>query len=442
MNENNNIMPKNQWANSLTFKLSIIGAMILLLLIPLRMVKKIIIEREDSNSEVDREMIDLWGNQQNLTGPILNIPILIPTEGKDGKIYNVKNWIHIMPDRLNIHSHINPETRKRGIFKSTVYTSEIKIDGSFKPNLKEFKDKGEILYNETTVSMGITDNRGIKGTFKLLFNNTPFEVEPGLRCQDLMHSGINTQLSTFEESVDKEINFDIEFSLSGTKSLYFTPIGKQTKAALTSSWKDPKFSGKFLPLNREVNDSGFSAEYEITNLNRTFPQQWIGTQYSLYNSSFGVDLYIPNNHYQKSLRSAKYGILFIILTTLIFLFIELYKKKEIHYLQYLLVSLALVLFFSILTALSEHIGFNSAYMAASIAIISLIVSYSKLLLKENQLVYWVAGLLTTLYSFLFVLLQLNDYAFLVGNIGLFIILAIIMKVSSKLQFKELKAGNF
>ncbi len=435
MNENNNIMPQNQWANTLTFKLSIISAMILLLLIPLKMVKSIIAEREETNSDVDKEMIDLWGNQQNLTGPVLNIPILIPTEGKDGKIYNVKKWIHIMPEILNIHSNINPETRKRGLFKSTVYTTDIKMDGSFKPNMIEFKNKGEILYNEANLSMGITDNRGIKGSFKLICNNTPIDVEPGIRCQDLINNGVNAKLNTLFNSVKKEITFDIEFSLSGTKSLYFTPVGKQTKATVTSSWKDPKFSGKFLPQNREVTDSGFSADYEITNLNRSFPQQWIGTQYSLYNSSFGMDLYIPNNHYQKSLRSAKYGILFIILTTLIFLFIELYKKKEIHYLQYLLVSLALVLFFSILTALSEHIGFNRAYMVASIAIISLIVSYSKLLLKENHLVYWVAGLLTTLYTFLFILLQLKDYAFLVGNVGLFIILAIIMRVSSKLKFK-------
>ncbi len=434
MNTYNDITPREQWINTLTFKLVVMAAMILLLLIPLSMVKNIIAERELSNQQVDKEMVEMWGDEQTLTGPVLHIPIKYTSEDKNGKVYSIRKWINIMPETLDISSDIKPETRKRGIFKSTVYNSEIHMQGAFIPELNDYEEKGEILFNEATLSFGITDNRGIKGKVKLLCNNTPRHVEPGLRCRELMQNGINIKLGK-DDLNDKKLSFDLQMHLSGTKSLHFKPVGKQTTATLISEWNDPKFSGTFLPVTRTVNDSGFKAQYEITDLNRPFPQQWIDKAYNLDNSSFGVDLYIPNNHYQKSLRSAKYGILFIILTTLVFLFIELYKKKEIHYLQYLLVSLALVLFFSILTALSEHIGFNPAYMVASVAIITLIVSYSKLLLKENQLVLWVGGLITTFYTFLFVLLQLNDYAFLAGNIGLFIILAVIMKVSSKLKLK-------
>jgi len=429
------ITKREFWANNLTLKLAIIGFMILLLLIPLKMVEDIIRERENTNIEVDNEMVQLWGNHQNISGPILQIPIKYTYEDNDGKIQYLRKWIHIMPEELEIKSDINPETRKRGIFKSTVYTAKINMSGFFKPLLNNFEQEGEILYNEAVLSLGITDNRGIKGKINFTLNNSPLQIEPGLVCQELMKNGINAKLDQTNEINNKETPFELNLSISGTTSLHFLPVGKQTVSEITSTWNDPKFSGSFLPINRSINDKGFTAHYEITNLNRTLPQQWTGNKYDIFDSSFGVDLYIPNNHYQKSLRSAKYGILFIILTTLIFLFIELYKKKQIHYLQYLLVSLALVLFFSILTALSEHIGFNWAYIVASIAIITLITSYSKLLLRDKQVVYWIGGLITSLYTFLFVLLQLNDYAFLAGNIGLFIILAIIMKVSSKLQLK-------
>ncbi len=429
------ITSKDFWAHNLTLKITIIGVMILLLLIPLNMVEDIILEREESNSQVDKEMVDLWGNHQNISGPIIQIPVKYAYEDNEGKVQYLKKWIHIMPEELNITSDINPETRKRGIFKSTVYTAKINMKGYFKPLLDNYELEGNVLYNEAILSLGITDNRGIKGKINFTVNKTPLQVEPGLVCQDLMKNGINAKINQIDEINNKEINYDLNLSISGTTLLQFLPVGKQTTTDITSTWNDPKFSGSFLPITRTINDEGFSAHYEITNLNRTFPQQWTGSKYNIFNSSFGVDLYIPNNHYQKSLRSAKYGILFIILTTLIFLFIELYKKKQIHYLQYLLVSLALVLFFSILTALSEHIGFNWAYTVASVAIITLITSYSKLLLNDNQVVYWIGGLITSLYAFLFILLQLNDYAFLAGNIGLFIILAIIMKVSSKIQLK-------
>ncbi|MCW3785452.1 cell envelope integrity protein CreD [Plebeiibacterium sediminum] len=429
------ITSKDFWAHNLTLKLAIIGVMILLLLIPLNMVEDIIIEREESNAQVDKEMLESWGNQQNISGPILQIPVKYTYEDNDGKIQHLKKWIHIMPEELSVISNIIPETRKRGIFKSTVYTAKINMSGFFKPQLDNYEQESEVLYNEAILSLGITDNRGIKGKINFSVNKTPLQIEPGLICQDLMKNGINAKLNQIDTINNKKIGYDLNFSISGTTSLQFLPVGKQTTTDITSTWNDPKFSGSFLPITRTINDKGFSAHYEITNLNRTFPQQWTGSKYNIFNSSFGVDLYVPNNHYQKSLRSAKYGILFIILTTLIFLFIELYKKKQIHYLQYLLVSLALVLFFSILTALSEHIGFNWAYIVASVAIITLITSYSKLLLNDKQVVYWIGGLITSLYTFLFVLLQLNDYAFLAGNIGLFIILAIIMKVSSKIKLK-------
>jgi inner membrane protein len=422
------------WTESFTVKLAIIGTMTLLLLIPLTMIKSIIKERENNQVEVEKTMMEQWGDAQEITGPVLHIPFyktVIRKETEEKLV--VKKWVHIMPENLTIDSNISPNTRYRGIYKTTVFHSEMNIAGHFLLDKEQLKKYGDLDYSDAVLSIGITDNRGIKGITEIKWNTTPLEIEPGLKCKDLVSQGISAQVPLIGESTNKDCDFNIKLNVSGTKSLSYCPNGKTTTIQLSSSWTDPKFTGSFLPNKRKITPEGFQAEYEITHLNRSFPQIWQEKDYAINDRTLGVELFIPNNHYQKSLRSAKYGILFIILTTLVFLFIELSKKKEIHMLQYLLVSLALVLFFSILTALSEHLGFNLAYLCASVCTIALITSYSKTLLKENQLTLWVLGLLTILYTFLFVLLQLQDYAFLAGNIGLFVILAVIMKASSKLK---------
>ncbi|TLX76602.1 cell envelope integrity protein CreD [Labilibacter sediminis] len=435
MNQQEEQSTTNPLLNSLTIKMIVIAAMILLLLIPLGMIKSVIRERESNNREVQLEMMRQWGNQQEISGPILHIPI-IQTIQERGESKSVKRWIHIMPEELDIKSNIDPQTRYRGIYKTTVYHSQVNFKGSFSPDYEALAKYDKVLYLEAVISLAITDNRGIKSAINLNWNGTPLEIEPGLKCMDLAKNGVSAPLVIDENHLLNEYPFTLSLHVSGTKSLSFLPIGKTTQVNIESTWPDPSFTGTILPMKRNVTSDGFTAQYETTHLNRSFPQQWLGRSYSINDNTIGVELFIPNNHYQKSLRSAKYGVLFIILTTLIFLFMEISKKKEIHLLQYLLVSLALVLFFSILTALSEHIGFNWAYLLASICTIGLIISYSKNLLKSNQLVTWIGGLLTTLYTFLFVLLQLKDYAFLAGNIGLFIILAVIMRITSNIRFSQ------
>ena len=213
----------------------------------------------------------------------------------------------------------------------------------------------------------------------------------------------------------------------------FTPVGKTTEVVINSKWKSPGFRGNFLPVERLLNESGFNAKWLVTNLNRNFPQTWSGKAYNTGNDSFGVDFILPVDHYQKSLRSAKYGILFIALTSMALIFSELAIKEKIHVFQYIMVALGLVLFFSLLTALSEYIGFNFAYLTASSSIIFLISFYLMKLLKNRFTVYLISGLLVLLFAFIFILLTLNDFAYLAGNIGLFVLLAVTMMLSVKLD---------
>jgi len=251
----------------------------------------------------------------------------------------------------------------------------------------------------------------------------------------MCRSGISFLSPVSDSSVS--IRFLMSIVLSGSEGLYLTPLGKLSKAHLQSEWDAPSFNGSFLPTERSVDEKGFAAEWEVTHLNRNFPQDWIGDSYNPEESSFGVDLFVPVDHYQKSWRSARYGILFIALTFLVLIFLEITWKEVIHIFHYFLVSLGLVLFFSLLNSLSEQTGFNLAYLISSVAIILLISFFTGTLFKNKRPAFIVSGLLVILYSFIFILLSLNDYAYLAGNIGLFIVLAIIMRLAGKMNlFKQ------
>jgi len=172
----------------------------------------------------------------------------------------------------------------------------------------------------------------------------------------------------------------------------------------------------------------------VTHLNRNFPQQWVDSKYHTQASKLGVDLLIPVDHYQKSMRSSKYAILFIALNFLVFIFIEIRSKTRIHPFQYSLVAFALLIFYILLTSIGEQIGFDLAYLISAVAVTLLISWYSFTILRNFRLVAWVTMLQTGLYLFLFTILQLEDYALLAGSIGLFVILAIVMGASRKIRW--------
>ena len=222
--------------------------------------------------------------------------------------------------------------------------------------------------------------------------------------------------------------------LNGSERLNFEPIGSQTEVNMQSSWKDPKFSGNFITTTNEINETGFKASWKILSLNRNYPQQWADTSYAIGGSDFGVDLFMPVDEYVKTSRSVQYAIMFIFLTFLVFLFTELMQKRRIHPIQYLMVGSALCLFYLLELSLSEHLPFNTAYIIAAAAIIILISGYTWLITKQTRITMILGSLLVALYGFLYTLLIQEDYALLVGSIGLFIILAAIMYISRNIRW--------
>lgn len=423
------ITNQGKWYESLTIKLGVLAFLGIVLLVPLQMIKMVIIERQTNAEKVKKEIGSQWASAQSVSGPVLNIPVrTIPTE-KDEKPRTIV-W-HIMPETLNINGNLSPEKRYRGIYQSVVYISLLTFTGEFViPEQLEEKNY-QILLNEAYLTLGISDNRGLKGDVHLKISSGELQAEPGVKDQDIFQSGISFACPLTLN--DKKIEYTLNLNLSGSEGLYFTPVGKTTKVHLQSGWKSPSFTGSFLPSSRNVDESGFSADWLVTHLNRNFPQNWKGNAFNTKDSFFGLDLYLPVDHYQKSWRSARYGILFIALTFLVLIFLEITRKEPIHIFHYFLVSLGLLLFFSVLNALSEQTGFNLAYLISSLATILLITLFTGAIFKNPKISLIVFGMLIMLYLFVFILLTLNDYAYLAGNIGLFVLLAVVMRLAARMK---------
>ncbi len=427
--ENNPIEKVTNWIkNSVTLKLITITILMLLLLIPTSMIESIISEREELNHQTILEVSSKWAKSQQINGPIMTIPIIYEHE-KDGQKLLTTKYYHILPEELNISGSIEPQRLKRGIYEVVVYTSDLVISGNFSGIEKiDYTNLKEIKYDQSFLTIGISDLRGIEEQIVLKWNNQNLGVQPGSMIPGTIYSGITVNLPTVENMIEKPINFEFHLNLQGSQNLSFIPLGKVTEVDIKSNWPSPSFNGNFLPDFREVSGDGFIARWKILQLNRNFPQSWIGTNQleKMNNASFGVDLFLPLDDYQKSTRSIKYAVMTIALTFLIFFLVEILNRRKIHPFQYALVGLALCLFYVLLVSISEHSNFNLAYGISTFGIVTMISLYSISVFKVKKLTALLVITLSAIYGFLFVTLQLVDYALLMGSVGLTLILGVTM----------------
>jgi inner membrane protein len=232
------------------------------------------------------------------------------------------------------------------------------------------------------------------------------------------------------------IPFYCRFGLNGSSYIQYIPIGRTTEVHLSGAWNDPGFTGNFSPVH--TTGDGFDATWHILPFNREIPDTWTDGGTAAYcDTCFGVSLVETVDHYQQTMRSAKYAILFIALTFVVFFFVETLTGKRIHPIQYLLVGMALILFYCLLLSLSEHLGFTPAYLIAAVATIGLIAFYGHSIFKRRAQTGILTAVLCLLYIFLYVVLRLEEIALLVGSAGLFAILAGVMYFSRKINwYKE------
>ncbi len=431
------IQEKTKSANwRITIKVVVIGFLTLFLLIPKVMIMELIGEREKTALSVKNEVMQQWSMLNTVRGPVLTIPYIEKVFDNDKKVYSEEiRQSHFLPKSLKVEGEIFPEQRHRSIYEVMVYESKVAISGYFvAPDFEALKINPElVLWDKAELSVGINDLRGISELAELNWNNRKFTFSPGIENSVLGKDGITIKLpADIANAFPGE--FACKFTLKGAESLEFAPLGEVTEIKMKSAWNDPGFVGNFLPEKSEITKVGFTANWKVLHFNRNFPQAWKDNSYSVTDSDFGVKLVTVADHYQKNMRSAKYGILVILFTFLSFFLNEIITKQRIHPFQYILVGISILIFYLLLLSFSEQLGFNIGYLISAVSVILMVLLYSRTFLKKWSNSFILTLILATSFGFIFILLQLESFALLAGSIGLFAVLALIMFFTRKINW--------
>lgn len=436
---------RNWFEESVLVKLGLIGFLTLLLLIPSSWIQDLIRERQSRQDEVIHEISDKWSDKQLIEGPVLIIPYkaMVSQQDNTGKVSYKESLtnIYILPELLNIASKANPEILHRGIFDAVVYNAKISVNGKF--SAIELKKSGinpdMIQWDQAKVAIGLSDLKGLKNNPSIKLGNSVYNVEPDFTSLKLFTNNLIV-LPNLSADKNTALDFSFELDIRGSSELNFQHLGKSTVVKIDGNWNNPSFTGRYLPEQRTVSAERFTATWKMPYFNRTFPQQWVDTNTTLVKGkdegSFGVEFILPVDQYQKTMRSAKYSILIILLTFISLFFTELINKRKVHLLQYLLIGAAMTIYYTLLLSFTERVGFNMAYLIASVATIILIGSFISMILKNNKPAIVFSAILTIFYGFIYVIIQLQDLSLLFGSIGLFIIISVLMYLSAKMDWNR------
>jgi len=412
---------------SIGLRLVAIGLITLILMIPLAIIADLVNERSESREETLAKIGQDWSGKQTLLGPVLVVPFSSSefVRNATGELLKTTQHAFFLPDSLSITGEIEPEIRYRGIYQTILYTADLTISGVFpEADFSRWSIEDDaIRWQEAFLAFGITDMRGVKEEVLLHWSDSSLAFSSGMmEASVLTDAGINAQVDAQQSH-----EFSFHLKLDGNDELMFIPVGKITTLDVTSMWDSPSFRGAFLPDQRTITEEGFSASWQILDLNRAFSQSWHGrAEELLQESAFGLSLYPPIDQYRKTQRSTSYGFLLIGLTFLAFFLIELRIGLRAHPFQYVLVGLDLCLFFLLLLSLGEHMAFNYAYILSSILTIGLAAFYAGSMYRSLKIGLLTSGVLSILYTLIFMMLQLQDYALMVGSIGLFLLLTLTM----------------
>jgi inner membrane protein len=434
---------------SVTFKALTIGIIVLLLLIPLSMLRGLVSERAGMREQAYARIAEGWGGNLVLGGPIL----IVPTQRtySDGeKTHTTRSQLYLLPARLNVELALTlePEPRKVGIYSVPVYLSDAHLTGEFDfAALEPLLDQPGTVYlwDESRLLLPLSQVRSLREVRRASFNDGALKLGPAGRgiltgVEASVDLSALAQSSEVNGKVSGKASFDFQTVVAGSRDISLLPFGSETEVTLTSNWPHPSFQGAFLPARHRITDEGFSAQWQVLELNRTYRQAWVEGEVDepmILGSSFGVGIYQTIDVYQRGERAIKYAVLFIALTFLTFFAWEQLSRTRLHPLQYLLVGLALSMFYLLLIALSEHIAFSAAYLIAAVALVALIGAYIAGALDSSARGVAAAGAMALIYGVLYVLVLSEDYALLLGAITLFTALAAVMLVTRRLDWYRL-----
>lgn len=421
--------PRN-FGREVTIKGLIIIGMIILLLIPVVLLQSKVSEREDRKDEAVYAISSKWSREQTIDGPILGIPYTLTVTDNKGNVEKVQKTLCVTPEKLDVKVSLVPEERKYGMFKAILYKSVIDMSGEFSPVDLAVASAGVAEPSKAWISIDLSDLRGLSDEVVFMLDGKAVRTD---------NSGAHGNSIIFRPGIEdfgQSHKFHCRMDLKGSGGINFIPVGRVTSVSVAGAWPDPSFIGNFTP-EYDLADGGFTAQWNILSFNRSIPDMWIAEDfdgYSYYDTTFGVNLVTGADEYQQNERAVKYALLFVVLTFVVFFFVEVLTYKRIHPIQYLLVAAALMIFYTLLLSISEIVGFGWAYLISAVATVGLITLYTSSIFKDRKETLLLSGILSGLYAYLYFILQLENYTLLVGSVGLFVILSVIMYVSRKVSW--------
>lgn len=432
--ENDHSETKSSQSNKIFMKGIITAALILVMMIPTIFINNLVQERQERQESVVKEVNSRWAKEQTLTGPYIYLPFKVNGVDSQNKPYETTSHILIIPDNLHVAGRIEHELRLRSIYKVLLYRAKLTDKGDIIIKVPKDIQPDLIKWSDARICFGISDFKGIEEKLMVRLNGADLELSPGLPSNEINETGLSSPISLSPADIGRSLSFSMEIKIKGSQMLHFVPFSGNSDFTLESSWPNPSFDGNNLPNERKVTDSGFNAKWIFNKANLPFGTILRDFKFDESTLAFGVTMVEPADQYAKTNRSIKYAILVIGLTFSLFFIIELLQQKPIHPIQYVLIGLALVIFYCLLLPISEFLLFDIAYLMAAVSTILLVGLYAKSHFQNWKSAGIFSGILTLLYGFIFVLIRLEDTALLVGSIGLFIILAITMYASKKVNW--------
>jgi inner membrane protein len=424
----------------LGIKIGLLLLITVVLQLPISLIKGIVAERQDNQTQVTQQLSKNVGGEQLILAPILVQPYQNTAKGAVLKEY-------ILPTELQFTSDLPTTTLKRGIYTLEKFTSANAVQGSFDTSaIAQLSKNGKIL-GTPYLSMAVKEASGLEAkTVKI--NGTNLSLDAGSLLES-MSSGRHAKLGGLDLINQTSVSFAFEFKLNGSTKIGYLPLGEHSTLQLKSNWASPKFTGEQLPVSRDINAQGFSANWESNQPNATIKQAIINAEseknsesiQAMSNAAFSTELLQTVDQYQLTERTVKYSILLIGMTFLTFFLFEVLRDLRVHPIQYALVGVALSIFYLLLLALSEKVGFNWAYAIASTACVGQITFYVSHVLHSVKRGAGFGALLSAIYLAIFGLLQAEEMALLIGSISLFIVMSAVMIATRRLNWYALTDVN-
>jgi inner membrane protein len=413
---------------------------VIILQIPVFWIGGLVGERSQRRAEAVEEITAKCGRKQTVTGPMLVVPYLQHTTYKPEKgpaeVVTTVRYLVSLPGDLAIQGNVSSERRARGIYSVPVYQSVLDVKGSFDKleTLPLGIPDNDVLWDRAVLALGISDARAIYDEIQLEAGDDKLAFLPGMGEYDTgLGSGIQAKVGARAKD---GFAFHFPMKMNGSQGLFFTPFGRTTKVALESNWPSPSFQGNWLPQSRSTDEKGFKASWSIPYLGRNYPQIWTAETpgAAVGASAFGVDFVETVTVHRMAERSVKYASLFLILTFTAVWLMEVLAAARVHPMQYLMIGAALCLFFLLELSLAEQLGFITAYLLASAGVILMVGAYARSILGATKRGLAIGGVVAALYGYLYVLLVNEDYALLVGSLGLFAVLALVMFLTRRVNW--------